>query len=55
MSCIKNPPIVAALAYDGVIKLWYVDDVECEETDPDIIEEGMLVLCVELNDLVKIK
>ncbi|KAJ8716732.1 hypothetical protein PYW07_003359 [Mythimna separata] len=38
VSVTKNPPVVAALAYDGVIKLWYVDDVESEETD-DIIEE----------------
>uniref|UniRef100_A0A2A4JWY0 CARD domain-containing protein n=1 Tax=Heliothis virescens TaxID=7102 RepID=A0A2A4JWY0_HELVI len=38
VSCTTDPPIVAALAYDGVIKLWYVDDIDCEEAD-DVIEE----------------
>ncbi|XP_050563210.1 apoptotic protease-activating factor 1 [Spodoptera frugiperda] len=38
VSLTKNPPMVAALAYDGVIKLWYVDDLEYEENE-DVIEE----------------
>nr|QQK86043.1 apoptotic protease-activating factor 1 [Spodoptera litura] len=38
VSLTKNPPVVAALAYDGVIKLWYVDDVDYEENE-DVIEE----------------
>ncbi|KAJ2951191.1 hypothetical protein O0L34_g5583 [Tuta absoluta] len=37
-ACPNNPPIVAALAYDGVIKVWYIDDLGQDETD-DVIEE----------------
>ncbi|XP_073955753.1 death-associated APAF1-related killer isoform X2 [Choristoneura fumiferana] len=32
-ACPVNPPIVAALSFEGVIKMWYIDDVEQDETD----------------------
>ncbi|XP_072932830.1 uncharacterized protein Dark isoform X2 [Epargyreus clarus] len=34
-ACPKNPPLIAALGYDGVIKIWYIDDVEQDH----VIEE----------------
>ncbi|XP_028170362.1 uncharacterized protein LOC114360012 [Ostrinia furnacalis] len=37
-ACPMNPPQVAALSFDGVIKMWFIDDVEREETD-DVIDE----------------
>lgn len=46
MACTKSPPIVAALAYDGVVKLWYVDDVDYDDTE-DVIEEGSYVNTIE--------
>ncbi|XP_047990166.1 uncharacterized protein LOC125229389 isoform X1 [Leguminivora glycinivorella] len=36
-ACPVNPPVVAALAFDGVVTVWYVDDVEAD-TDT-IVEE----------------
>ncbi|CAK1555184.1 unnamed protein product [Leptosia nina] len=33
-----SPPRVASLSCDGVLRLWYIDDLEHEQTD-DIIEE----------------
>ncbi|KAL0830687.1 hypothetical protein ABMA28_002824 [Loxostege sticticalis] len=37
-ACPMNPPRVAALSFDGVIKMWYIDDVEREDND-DVIDE----------------
>ncbi|CAH2084622.1 unnamed protein product [Euphydryas editha] len=39
-ACPANPPFVAALAYDGVVKLWYIDDVEHDSAGGIIEEEG---------------
>ncbi|CAH0586879.1 unnamed protein product [Chrysodeixis includens] len=44
VACTKSPPIVAALAYDGVVKLWYVDDVDYDDTE-DVIEEESEEVC----------
>lgn len=49
-ACPVNPPIVAALSFEGVIKVWYIDDVEQDESDR-IAEEGN----VPTVGLVKIK
>ncbi|CAK1585532.1 unnamed protein product [Parnassius mnemosyne] len=37
-ACPMNPPIVAALDSTGYITIWYIDDIDQEDTD-DIIEE----------------
>ncbi|KOB65740.1 Apaf-1S, partial [Operophtera brumata] len=34
----KNPPIVAVLFSGGVLKLWYIDDID-QDNDEDVIEE----------------
>ncbi|KAG6447446.1 hypothetical protein O3G_MSEX004970 [Manduca sexta] len=37
VSCLKHPPVVAALSLEGIIKLWYVDDFD--DDDDGVIEE----------------
>ncbi|XP_049872371.1 uncharacterized protein LOC126371179 [Pectinophora gossypiella] len=38
-ACPVNPPIVAALSYDALIKLWYIDDFEQGDAESVIEEE----------------
>lgn len=45
-ACPMNPPRVAALSFDGVIKMWYIDDVEREDND-DVIDEGLLTCSLD--------